>query len=56
MGLAGSVLLLMRHRWAVPAFGLSLFGAIIGLGYQIFIAPPATAADERRRHGISCRG
>jgi len=40
-GLAGSVLLLMRHRWAVPAFALSLVGAIIGLGYQIFMAPPA---------------
>jgi len=39
MGLAGSVLLLMRHRWAVPALGLSLLGAIVGLGYQIFLAP-----------------
>jgi hypothetical protein len=41
MGLAGSVLLLMRHRWAIPTLGLSFLGAIIGLGYQIFIAPPA---------------
>ena len=41
MGLAGSVLLLMRHRWAVPALGLSLLGAVVGLGYQIFLAPPA---------------
>ena len=41
MGLAGSILLLMRHRWAVPAMGLSLLGAVVGLGYQIFIAPPA---------------
>ena len=40
MGLAGSVLLLMRHRWAVPAFGLSLLGAVLGLGYQILLAPP----------------
>jgi hypothetical protein len=40
MGLAGSVLLLMRHRWAVPALGLSLLGAVVGLGYQIFLAPP----------------
>ncbi|MEO6113092.1 MAG: hypothetical protein ABIP07_01410 [Sphingomicrobium sp.] len=40
MGLLGSVLLLMRHRWAVPALGLSLLGAILGLGYQIFLAPP----------------
>jgi hypothetical protein len=40
MGLIGSVLLLMRHRWAVPAFALSLVGAVLGLGYQIFMAPP----------------
>jgi len=41
MGLAGSILLLMRHRWAHPAFGLSFVGAIVGLGYQLFLAPPA---------------
>ena len=41
MGLAGSILLLMRHRWAVPAMALSFVGAVIGLGYQIFMAPPA---------------
>lgn len=35
MGLAGSVLLLMRHRLAVIAFGLSLAGAILGIGYQL---------------------
>ena len=40
MGLLGSVLLLMRHRWAVPALALSLLGAVLGLGYQIFLAPP----------------
>ncbi len=32
--LAGSVLLLLRHRWAVAAFALSLVGAVISLGYQ----------------------
>jgi hypothetical protein len=41
MGLAGAVLLLMRHRWAVPALGLSFLGAVVGLGYQIFMAAPA---------------
>ena len=41
MGLLGSLLLLMRNRWAVPVLGLSLLGAIMGLGYQIFLAPPA---------------
>lgn len=40
MGLLASILLLMRHRWAVPVFALSLLGAILGLGYQIFLAPP----------------
>lgn len=41
MGLIGSILLLMRHRWAVPALGLSFLGSVLGLGYQIFLAPPA---------------
>ena len=43
MGLIGSALLVMGHRWAVPALGLSLLGAVVGLGYQIFLAPPAPA-------------
>lgn len=34
-GLIGSVLLLMRHRWAVIALGVSLVGAVIGIGYQL---------------------
>ena len=40
-GLIGSVLLLMRSRWAVLTLGLSLVGALLGLGYQIALAPPA---------------
>ena len=44
-GLVGAVLLLMRHRWAVWAFALSLFGAILGLGYQIVAAPPLAGAE-----------
>jgi hypothetical protein len=40
MGVLGSVLLLMRHRLAVPVLGLSALGAVVGLGYQIFFAPP----------------
>jgi uncharacterized MnhB-related membrane protein len=43
MGLLGSLLLLMRNRWAVPVLGLSLLGAVLGLGYQIFLAPPPPA-------------
>ena len=44
-GLAGAVLLLLRSRWAVWAFGLSLVGAILGLGYQIVAAPPLPGAE-----------
>jgi hypothetical protein len=36
-GLVGSILLLMRTRYAVWAFGLSLVGAVVGLGYQMFM-------------------
>jgi len=34
-GLAGAILLLMRHRWAVPVLLASLVGAIVGIGYQL---------------------
>ena len=34
-GLLGAILLLVRHRWAVPVFLVSLVGALVGLGYQI---------------------
>ena len=27
--------MLARHRWAVPVLGLSLLGAVIGIGYQL---------------------
>lgn len=46
MGLAGAVLLLLRHRWALWAFGLSFVGAILGLGYQIVAAPPPPGAGD----------
>jgi len=45
-GLAGSVLLLLRSRWAVWGLGLSLVGAILGLGYQIVAAPPLAGMDD----------
>ena len=38
-GLAGSILLLVRSRYAVWAFALSCIGAVVGLGYQIFVMP-----------------
>jgi hypothetical protein len=36
-GLAGSVLLLMRSRYSVWAYALSAIGAVIGMGYQMFV-------------------
>lgn len=44
-GLVGALLLLLRSRWAVWASGLSLIGAILGLGYQIIAAPPLPGAE-----------
>ena len=46
MGLLGSILLLLRSRFAVWSYGLSLLGAILGLGYQIALAPPLAGADR----------
>lgn len=42
--LAGSLLLLLRSRWAVTAFALSFVGMILSLGYQIVAAPPLPGA------------
>ena len=46
LALLGSVLLLIRSRWAVWSFGLSLIGAILSLGYQLLLAPPIPGAAE----------
>ena len=46
LGLLGSVLLLMRSRWAVWSFGISLVGAVLSLGYQLLLAPPMPGANE----------
>ena len=44
--LLGSVLLLLRRRWAVHALRLSLLGAAVGSAYQIRVAPqPLSNAD-----------
>ena len=45
-GLAGSILLLVRHRWAVATLGLSFVGAVAGIGYQI--ANPADIAETHQ--------
>jgi hypothetical protein len=44
-GLLGAILLLIRSRYAVWAYGVSLLGAVLGLGYQIALAPPLPGAD-----------
>jgi hypothetical protein len=45
MGLLGSVLLLLRNRWATWSLALSLIGAVLGLGYQIVAAPPMPGGE-----------
>ena len=45
LALLGAVLLLMRNRWAVWSYGLSMVGAILSLGYQIVLAPPLPGAE-----------
>jgi hypothetical protein len=45
MGLLGSVLLLVRSRYAVHALALSAIGAVLGLGYQILAAPPLPGTE-----------
>jgi hypothetical protein len=46
LALLGSILLLMRSRWAVWSFGISLVGAIVSLGYQMLLAPPIPGYAE----------
>jgi hypothetical protein len=46
LALLGSVLLLIRSRWAVWSFGISLIGAILSLGYQLLLAPPIPGSTE----------
>lgn len=45
-GLAGSILLLMRSRYSVWAYALSAVGAVIGLGYQLFMTEMPAAMKE----------
>lgn len=44
--LAGSVLLLMRHRWAVWAFALSLVGMALSFGYSYLLGPPMPGSEQ----------
>lgn len=45
MGLLGAVLLLVRSRWALWSFALSLVGIILGIGYQLTASPPPGSAE-----------
>ena len=45
-GLIGAILLLVRSRWAVLVLGLSLLGAVLGLGYQARAAPPLAGMED----------
>ena len=44
LALLGSVLLLIRSRWAVWSFAISLIGAVLSIGYQLALAPPMPGA------------
>ena len=46
MGLAGSILLLLRRNWAVPAYALSLLGAAAGLLNPLVGSPPPDALAQ----------
>lgn len=49
-GLVGSLLLLLRNRHAVWAFALSAIGAIVAMGYQMFVDPmPASLSAGAMR-------
>ena len=43
--LAGSILLLMRRRWAVWALGISLVGMVMSFGAML-LGPPMPGSDE----------
>lgn len=45
-GLVGAVLLLIRSRYSVWAFALSLIGAVVGLGYQMFMTEMPASMKE----------
>ena len=45
-GLIGSILLVMRNRYAVWAFAASFVGAVVGLGYQMFMTQMPASLNE----------
>lgn len=45
-GLLGAILLLMRSRYAVWAFAVSMLGIVLSIGWQIAAAPPLAGATD----------
>jgi hypothetical protein len=45
--LLGAVLLLIRSRYSVWAYGASVLGMVLCFGYQLGLAPPLPGADSR---------
>jgi hypothetical protein len=45
-GLLGAILLLMRSRYSVWAYALSFIGAVVGLGYQMFMTQMPASMKE----------
>lgn len=44
--LLGSILLLLRKRWAVHVLRLALLGAAVGIAYQVRVAPQPLSTFE----------
>ena len=51
---AGTILLLMRSRWAAPAFGLSVVGAVVSCLYQKVINPMPPLPEAMQAMGYMC--
>jgi hypothetical protein len=45
-GLAGALLLLARSRHTILAYGVSVVGAVVGLGYQMFVTEMPASMKE----------
>ena len=45
-GLAGAILLLIRSHYALWAFAVSMVGIVLGMGYQLLLAPPLPGASN----------
>lgn len=46
-GLIGALMLVMRSRYALWAFAVSMLGIVLGMGYQLLLAPPLNGAGGK---------